>query len=254
MRKSFILHLDSLCILDELTLEQKGILFDAIYRYQLGEEVELDFAMKLAFIPFKNQFERDAEKYDDVIEKRRAAGSKGGKSKQMLPNDSKSKHLQTNQADSVSVSVSDSKNESVSDSVSNGLPAFVADAADTFFVDLITQLRVHHQTGIAIELREHIAKKKNGYLKLVKVIPLFIQKRSYFKIQEPEIDKYLVEWLEFNTKNKAVVEWKNYSEIAQHAINFIDKKIKSKQNEQPKTTVVIDESSRDAGKEWFGKL
>ena len=62
-KKSFILHLDSLSILDDLNFEQKGILFDAIHKYHLGIEVELDFAMKLAFAPFKNQFKRDIESW-----------------------------------------------------------------------------------------------------------------------------------------------------------------------------------------------
>ena len=61
MKKSFILHIDSLAILDEMTFEQKGILFDAIYKHQLGEEVSLEFSMKMAFAPFKNQFIRDNE-------------------------------------------------------------------------------------------------------------------------------------------------------------------------------------------------
>jgi hypothetical protein len=111
MRKSFILHLDSLCILDKLSTEQKGNLFDAIYRYQLtGEVSPIDNLTEIVFTPFLNQFKRDAEKYQTVIEKRREAGAKGGKQK--LANASKSKQSIANLADSVS----DSKNDSVSDS------------------------------------------------------------------------------------------------------------------------------------------
>ncbi len=62
MKTGFILHLDSLAVLDELTNEQAGILFKAIRDYNLGKEPELDFAMKIAFLPFKNQFVRDFEK------------------------------------------------------------------------------------------------------------------------------------------------------------------------------------------------
>lgn len=81
MKKSFILHIDSLAILDEMTFEQKGILFDAIYKHQLGEEVSLDFSMKMAFAPFKNQFIRDNEKYSEFIDKQKDNGSKGGRPK-----------------------------------------------------------------------------------------------------------------------------------------------------------------------------
>ena len=81
MKTGFILHLDSLSVLDELTNEQAGILFKAIRDYNLGKEPELDFAMRMAFLPFKNQFERDLEKYNNTCERNRNNGSKGGRPK-----------------------------------------------------------------------------------------------------------------------------------------------------------------------------
>jgi hypothetical protein len=73
--------LDSLSVLDELTHEQAGILFKAIRDYNLGKEPELDFAMRMAFIPFKNQFERDLEKYNNTCERNKNNGAKGGRPK-----------------------------------------------------------------------------------------------------------------------------------------------------------------------------
>ena len=81
MKTGFILHLDSLAVLDELTNEQAGILFKAIRDYNLGVEPELDFAMKMAFLPFKNQFVRDFEKYENTCERNKTNGSKGGRPK-----------------------------------------------------------------------------------------------------------------------------------------------------------------------------
>ena len=81
MKTGFILHLDSLAVLDELTNEQAGILFKAIRDYNLGKEPELDFAMKMAFLPFKNQFVRDSVKYDGVCERNKINGAKGGRPK-----------------------------------------------------------------------------------------------------------------------------------------------------------------------------
>ena len=81
MKTGFILHLDSLLVLDELTNEQAGILFKAIRDYNLGKEPELDFAMRMAFIPFKNQFGRDLEKYNSTCERNRNNGAKGGRPK-----------------------------------------------------------------------------------------------------------------------------------------------------------------------------
>lgn len=81
MKPSFIIHTDSLTILDKLTTEQKGILFDAIYKYHLDELVELDPLMDIVFTPFKNQFDRDWVKYKKVVDRNRLNGLKGGRPK-----------------------------------------------------------------------------------------------------------------------------------------------------------------------------
>ena len=114
MKKSFILHLDSLDILDELNNEQAGQLFKAIKKYHNDQPVELEFALRLAFTPFLKQFERDNAKYIQTVEKNRQNGLKGGRPKkpkkpvglfdtQKKPenldsdsvNDSKSKNVET---------------------------------------------------------------------------------------------------------------------------------------------------------------
>lgn len=111
-RKSFVLHIDSLDILDDLEDEQVAKLFRAIKAFQNDEELELDRLTKMAFLPFKNQFIRDNEKYIETCKRRAEAGSKGGKAK--VANASKSKQMVANQAN---LADSDSKNKS--DSKSN---------------------------------------------------------------------------------------------------------------------------------------
>ena len=80
-RKSFILHFDSLEILDELTDEQAGKLFKAIKANRNGEELEVDQLVKIALSPFKSQFLRDDEKYLNVVNRNRINGPKGGRPK-----------------------------------------------------------------------------------------------------------------------------------------------------------------------------
>jgi len=84
--KSFILHKDSLLILDELTDEQAGKLFKAISNYQNGIETDLDFGLRMAFAPFKNQFVRDLEKYNEKCERNKSNGNKGGRPKKDVEN------------------------------------------------------------------------------------------------------------------------------------------------------------------------
>ena len=69
-RKSFIIHNDSLDILDQLTDQQAGKLFKAISCYQkTGRINQDDQLVKIAIIPFINQFKRDEEKYLNIIER-----------------------------------------------------------------------------------------------------------------------------------------------------------------------------------------
>ena len=118
-KNSFVLHLDSLSILDEMPDEMAGQFLKILYKFKnTGELPKMDFAMKIAVTPFVNQFRRDDEKYGNTVEKRSLAGSKGGKQK--VANASKSKQKVANVAESDSDSVSDSEsvkeNESVNDS------------------------------------------------------------------------------------------------------------------------------------------
>lgn len=119
-RKSFIIHIDSLNILDDLSDDQAGLLFKAIKAYQLNEDVELDSLTKIALSPFKNQFIRDNEKYEKLCEKNRLIAENRYKNKntksttgktgnESLPQSTKSTD---NDSKSDSKSDSDSKNNS----------------------------------------------------------------------------------------------------------------------------------------------
>ena len=78
-RPSIILHLDSLDVLDKLTLEQSGELFQAIRDYNKGEEPKMSMVVDLVFTQFKNQFDRDIEKYQNICERNKSNGKKGGR-------------------------------------------------------------------------------------------------------------------------------------------------------------------------------
>ncbi len=120
-RKSFIIHKDSLSVLDELSNEQAGLLFKAIKAHQNDEDIELDSLTKIVFSPFKAQFDRDNEKYQKIVERNKNNGSKGGRPKTEAnpKNPDKPSGLNRNpenpsKADSVSKSKNDSKNDSKS--------------------------------------------------------------------------------------------------------------------------------------------
>lgn len=84
-KKTFVIHLDSLDVLDELgeTKEEKyleaGKLLYAIRDYHKGVELKLEPVTRIAFSPFKNQFIRNAESYKKTCERNKANGKKGGR-------------------------------------------------------------------------------------------------------------------------------------------------------------------------------
>jgi hypothetical protein len=123
-KKSFVLHHDSLIVVDELTVEQKGELFQAIIDYNLGKEITLTGLMKVVFLPFKNQFIRDKEKYDETVERNKNNGSKGGRPPKPTENEDNPNNpsgfsetqpnpTEPKKADSDSDSVKDKGNDSV---------------------------------------------------------------------------------------------------------------------------------------------
>jgi len=80
-QKSFLLYTDSLDILEHLSDEQSGKLFKAIRSYISGDILKLDPLLMVAFVPIRNQIDRDLEKYNNICERNKVNGSKGGRPK-----------------------------------------------------------------------------------------------------------------------------------------------------------------------------
>ena len=81
MKKSFVLYIDHLSVLDELTDEQAGQLFKAINAHVNNKDYALNGLLNAVFIPFRNQIDRDTEKYNKIIERNKINGKKGGRPK-----------------------------------------------------------------------------------------------------------------------------------------------------------------------------
>lgn len=81
IKKTFILYLDNLNVLDDLTDEEAGQLFKAIKQYQIERKTNLKGLMKAIFTPFQTVLDKDDVKYEQTCEQRRLAGAKGGRKK-----------------------------------------------------------------------------------------------------------------------------------------------------------------------------
>ncbi len=122
--KSFIIHKDSLSILDQLTDEQAGKLFKAINQYQkTGEIGDVDQLIKIAINPFINQFSRDEIKYKTIIERNKINGLKGGRPKNPENPvgylETQKKQTKPKKAYSKSDSDSDSKSDNKNEIINN---------------------------------------------------------------------------------------------------------------------------------------
>lgn len=134
--KSFILHKDSLSVLNKLSDEQAGKLFKSIFLYQTEDILPDDELTSIIFEPFLNQFKRDVENYTKTCEARKIAGSKGGKQK--VANASKSKQKVANLADSDSKNKNKNKNDSES---KNDLPIFINKDLFDSFVEMRNKIK-----------------------------------------------------------------------------------------------------------------
>lgn len=125
-KNSFVLYADYKDKFSKLTNAQFGELMRMVFTYESGEEPETeDMAVDIAFNVIRYDLDKNREKYEEIVEKRREAGR--NKSNQMQANDSKCKQMLANASkcqqvianDSItppdSVSDSDSVSVSVSD-------------------------------------------------------------------------------------------------------------------------------------------
>ncbi len=79
-KKSFIMYTSYKEPIEGLTLEERGLLFSALFEYAETAVVpELEGAVKMAFLFIKTQIDRDSEKYEKTVQKRKEAGKKGGR-------------------------------------------------------------------------------------------------------------------------------------------------------------------------------
>lgn len=79
-KESFVLFKSFYAPCEGLELEQKGMLFDALFKFQIdGKEPEKESPIYSFFLFFKNQFRLDNIKYQQRTERNRNNGSLGGR-------------------------------------------------------------------------------------------------------------------------------------------------------------------------------
>ncbi len=121
-KNSILLYLSDYEPVKDLSLEEKGMLFDAIFEYaSTGNTNVLPPVVLLAFKFFRMHIDENNKKWNEIKTKRIEAGSKGGKqkianAKQSQANVANAKDAKQSQAN-VAVNVNDNVNVNVSTEV-----------------------------------------------------------------------------------------------------------------------------------------
>ena len=117
-RNSFILYTDQKETIDELSDEEAGKIFKALYEYNKTEQINLTGVLKAIFMQFKVFLDKDNTKWEETKSKRSEAGKKGMESRwksitkdnNVITKDNNVKQAITKITDNVNVNVNDNVN------------------------------------------------------------------------------------------------------------------------------------------------
>lgn len=103
--------------IEELTTEEKGLLLDAIFKYQAGANIpELPKTAKIVFSIMSKQFDRDAIKYQEkVVNRNRLNGKEGGRPRKNPDEPKKPNGFSDNPKNLDNDNVDDTVNDTVND-------------------------------------------------------------------------------------------------------------------------------------------
>lgn len=189
-KKSFLLYVDTYEAIKKLPVEEKAQLLDAIFQYHINPENpvgSLGSGAEVAFGFLLQQFQRDTEKYKNVIERNRRNGLKGGRPKtQNNPekpkkpdSDSDSERDIKSSPASTELSVNDSENLQRIDTLTS---------EDISSVSQLFSISEKDVQGVLAELRRKVT---NGEFRVLikdarKTLEQWVQKQIEWKKIHPE--------------------------------------------------------------------
>lgn len=121
-KESFILFTEQKEVFENLSDEQAGQLIKAIFSYiDTGQIPQLELTLKMAFIPIRQNLDRNNEKWEDIKQKRSEAGKLGAEiKKQKQANQANANFAKSEKANqAVNVNVNDNVNVNVNGNVND---------------------------------------------------------------------------------------------------------------------------------------
>ena len=109
-KKSFIIYSDWERYFLALSDQQAGMLLKALFAFvSRDEEIELEPMAQMAFMFMSDQIIRDTQKWEEVCEKKRVLGARGGKARGKNINASKEKQIEANASNEMRIEADASK-------------------------------------------------------------------------------------------------------------------------------------------------
>lgn len=194
IKKSFILYSDIRETFTALTDEEAGQLIKHILTYVNGiEPIIENRIVKILFEPIKAQLIRDAEKWNQIIDKRKEAGklgglAKGSKIKQKVANAKSAKQKLANLAvnDNVNVNVTDNVTVNDNDIKKINIRPFV-NISQTELDKLNSEYLEHEVNWMLDKLNDYKASKGVQYKSDYHAINMWVKKA--FKKEKKEFIK-----------------------------------------------------------------
>ena len=117
-KDSFILYTEQKEVIDKLSDEQAGKLIKAIYEYVGTDKLpKLDAILDIVIIPFKQNIDRNTDKWEKIKQKRSEAGKIGAEMKKQKQANKANDNLPKNDLTKEAINVND--NEFINDNVND---------------------------------------------------------------------------------------------------------------------------------------
>lgn len=179
-KESFILFTEQKEVFENLSDEQAGQLIKAIFNYiDTGQVPQLELTLKMAFIPIRQNLDRNNEKWEDIKQKRSEAGKLGAEIKKQKQANQANVNFAKNEKANQAVNVNDNVNVNVNGNVND---KYIASEVET---SPATAKASKHKYGkfknvlLKDEELQRLKEEYNNWEELIEHLSYYIEMKGY---------------------------------------------------------------------------
>jgi len=225
MKESFLIYRSLYGPIKTLSLEETGLLFKAIFAYQIeGIVPDLPPMINMAFQFVKDQFDRDEKKYNEKCQINQRNGSKGGRPKDEINNPGKPnkptvlKLTQTNPINPTEPDTdtdTDTDTETGSDTVSGTVSGTVSENEKKalVFFEVFYSCYPGTKRSLMTEYENFTNKNQKNKYELIHLLLPAIQKEKNYRLKSSEVVGWEPAWKNLSTWIKEKCWEQEFSEV-----------------------------------------